>query len=80
MINLGDKAKHIYSGFTGTVVAKTEWINGCFRYTLQPHVDKDGKLPEPESFDEMELELIGVNKHKRQTKTGGPRPTLKYDR
>ena len=77
MIKLGDKVSHIYSGFTGRVVAKTEWINGCFRFTVQPKATKDGVLPEANSFDEMELKLIETNKHKRQTETGGPRPTLK---
>ena len=74
-VQLGDKAKDTVSGFTGVCVARTEWLNGCWRMTLQPQaLDKDGKPCEAQTFDDFQLE---VTKPKVQLvgskKTGGPR-------
>ena len=54
-IALGDTVKDSVSGFVGVAVAKTEWLNGCTRWTVQPPVDKEGKLPETATFDEPQL-------------------------
>lgn len=77
MINLGDKAKDTVSGFVGIVVAKTEWLNGCYRITLQPTVAKDGKLPDACTFD-MEQLIVIKNKASKipQKETGGDRPDV----
>lgn len=74
-VNLGDKARDTVSGFSGVCVARTEWLNGCWRMTLQPQgLDKDGKPQEAQTFDDFQLEVI---EHKRQQvgskETGGPR-------
>lgn len=77
---LGDEAQDTITGFKGTVVAITEWIHGCQRITLQPKVNKDGEIPEQGSFDAPAIKVTKKKKVKRETKTGGPRPTLKrYD-
>lgn len=62
MVNLGDEARDKISGFIGVVVAKHIYLQGCVRVSLQPPVDKDGKLPEIQSFDEPLLEVINVEK------------------
>ena len=36
MKNLGDEVKDTITGFKGIVVARTEWLNGCARVTVQP--------------------------------------------
>lgn len=59
MINLGQKAKDKVTGFEGTVVGRTEWLNGCYRFTLQPPIDKDGKHCSAETIDEPQLEVVG---------------------
>jgi hypothetical protein len=74
-VQLGDKARDTVSGFSGVCVARTEWLNGCWRMTLQPQaLDKDGKPREPQTFDDFQLE---VTKPKLQPvgskETGGPR-------
>jgi hypothetical protein len=73
MVQLGDKAKDKITGFTGTVVAITRWINNCERATLQPPIDKDGKLLQCETFDVPSLEVIEAAKPAPLVKTGGPR-------
>lgn len=72
-INLGDRVKDKVSGFEGTVVARTEWLNGCWRMVVAPRVDKDGKMGDTHSFDEPQLELV-IEKAAKQgsKKTGGP--------
>ena len=47
MINLGDTVKDKISGFTGVVVARTEWLYGCIRLAVQSQkTTKNGSLLE----------------------------------
>ena len=79
-IGLGDKARDIISGFSGIVIARTSWLYGCDRITIQSDkLDKDGKPGESYSFDEQQVELIRANavKHPEpgavEARPGGPR-------
>ena len=80
-ITLGDKVKDPITGVIGIAVARTEWLHGCARITVQPKgTNKDGKLIGSPSFDEPQLEVVSPKKVKRGRKdTGGPRvePQLK---
>ena len=41
---LGDLVKDKVTGFTGIVICRAVWLNGCARLTVQPQkVGKDGK-------------------------------------
>lgn len=82
-INVGDSAKDTITGFTGVVVARTEWLNGCARLTIQPsQLDKDGKPIDTFTFDEMQLEFVSARLVEGPLRadrepfraTGGPRP------
>jgi len=64
IIELGDKVKCIYTGFTGVTVAKIEFINGCVQFSVQPKVDKDGKYPEEMNIDNSSLIIIKKTKLK----------------
>jgi hypothetical protein len=57
MLKLGDKVKDRITGFTGIVVARTDWLYGCVRFVVQPQTMHDGKPVEPLSFDEDSLEM-----------------------
>ncbi len=71
-INLGDKVKDKVTGFTGIAIGRTTWLHGCDRYVVQPIVGKDGKLPENQVFDELQLEVVSKKKGKRsENQTGG---------
>lgn len=75
--DLGDLVKDSVTGYRGIVVARTEWLNGCYRLTMQSDtLDKDGKPQPTETFDEPQLILIekGVV-HCGSRDTGGPKPT-----
>ncbi len=58
MVNLGDKVKDTVSGFTGIAVSKHCYLNGCYRFTIQPVIEKNKKLPESETFDEPQLKVL----------------------
>lgn len=73
MIEMGMKVKDAVTGFTGIVVATHNYLNGCMRVTVQPPVDKDGKLPDPATFDEPQLKQVGKKQlPSGSKKTGGP--------
>jgi hypothetical protein len=72
-IELGDIARDTITGFTGVVIAKTDWLHSCCRITLQPKELKDGKPVEAQNFDEPQLELIDLSGRRKTTPTnGGP--------
>ena len=43
-IHLGDRVKDKLTGFSGVVVAITEWLNGCTRMAVQPEKLVEGKV------------------------------------
>ena len=55
MVTLGEQVQDTVTGFKGTALAYTQHITGCRRIQVQPKVDKEGKLPDPEWFDEALL-------------------------
>lgn len=74
-VQLGDEARDKVTGFTGVCVARTEWLNGCWRMTLQPRaLNKDGKPVDADTFDEFQLEVVKPAALSVGSKeTGGPR-------
>jgi hypothetical protein len=75
-LKLGLKARDRITGFTGTLTSRTEFLNGCVRYTITPPLDKDGKFVDDRWFDEQQIELLEVveeatEKVERRA-TGGP--------
>lgn len=79
MIELGDKVKDPVTGFVGIAVAKTTWLHGCNRISVQPQdLNKDGAPRDAQVFDEMQLTIIkkavikSTNAYSAP-KTGGPR-------
>lgn len=73
-IELGAVARDSITGFTGVVVAITEWLNGCVRVSIQPKELKDGKPIEVVSFDVEQVELMSPASDRVVRKTGGPHP------
>lgn len=73
-IELGDTAKDTLTGYTGVVVARTKWLHGCERLTLQSQKMKEGKPVDPVTFDEPQLVLVKSSVAKGSSETGGPRP------
>lgn len=75
MIKLGDKVRDTVTGFSGIVIATTDWLHGCRRCLVQPDKLKDGKIIDSVYFDEPQLDIVASAKAKRgSTDTGGPMP------
>jgi hypothetical protein len=74
MIDLGDVARDLITGFEGVVIAKCNWLHGCTRYTLQPRDLKDGMPVQSSTFDEPQLTLVQKGAVPSTSETGGPRP------
>ncbi|KKL85430.1 hypothetical protein LCGC14_1954830 [marine sediment metagenome] len=70
-IKLGDKVKDKITGFTGTVVAKTEFLNGCIQYNVMPKGEKSNKMPEDMSIDAQSLEVVKAKKQIKKESNGG---------
>ena len=74
MIKIGDVARDTITSFEGFVIARTDWLNGCSRFLLQPRGLREGKIIEAEWFDDTQLEIVESKDLKRDVSTGGPRP------
>jgi len=70
---LGDYVMDTVSGFKGVATSLHSYIDGCDRMTVQPLVDKEGKLPGNECFDLPRLKTIEKELHAiGDTTVGGP--------
>lgn len=58
-IELGDRVRDVYTGFEGTAIARTDWLYGCTRITVEPvKLSKDGVVRETVCFDEQRLQIV----------------------
>lgn len=72
-MKLGDIVRDTLTGFTGVIVIRSEYLNGCYRMGVQPSkLDKDGKVPESIYFDVEQLELVKAKAHAPSSRSGGP--------
>ncbi len=61
MIELKDKVEDMITGFSGTAIAKSIYLNGCVQYLVQPKgLKDDGGKKESEWFDEGQLCITEV--------------------
>lgn len=75
LIELGSQVESNITGFKGIVTARSENLNGCCRYWVQPRVDKEGKTPEGCWYDEGELVVKAAPKLKPKNQTRGGFPS-----
>jgi hypothetical protein len=76
-ILLGDEIKDKITGFRGIAVARYSYLQGCDRICIQPKVDKAGRLPKAETFDEPLLLIIKkFSAKKEKGNRGGPMPYI----
>jgi len=76
MIELGREVQDRITGFRGIAIGRTTYLQGCSRILVQPKVGKEGTIPEPASFDEPDLVVVGdgILPKPEPKKNGGPRP------
>jgi hypothetical protein len=74
-VTLGDEVRDMVTGYKGIAVGLFEYLHGCTRVCVQARMGKDGKTPDPLTFDEPQLEVLTQRKVKVGEKdTGGPAP------
>ena len=73
---LGSRVKDIITGFEGIVVARSQWLNNCSTYGVQPEELKNGIPQEKQWFDEPQLELVKTKVFKANATTGGPQRSV----
>jgi hypothetical protein len=71
---LGDELKDTITGFTGIVMARTDYLTGCQHYGLIPRkLDKDGNPQDYQWIDESRLVSTGKGlKDYKAPDTSGP--------
>jgi hypothetical protein len=72
---LGDQVKDRVTGFKGVIMARTQWMNLCIRYSVQARDLQDGKPVPDQWFDENDIELVRGSKNlapEVARATGGP--------
>lgn len=72
-IKLGQKVRDIISGNEGMVVARTEWLHGCVRITVQPEGSKDGCPYDHFTVDEPQLTVVNAKAAPKVAPSHGPR-------
>ena len=72
--NLGDEVRDLVTGYSGIIIARSEYLNGCIRYGVQrTKLTKESKPQDSEWFDEKQIEVIKAKKVDVEIKrTGGP--------
>lgn len=73
-VKLGQKVRDTISGVEGVAVARTEWLYGCVRVTIQPEGSKDGKPYDYFNADEPQLVAARAPEKANPQKGHGPRP------
>jgi len=73
MIKLGNKVKCKVTGFTGIVIAKCEFLNGCVQLGVKPRM-KAGEtvLPDAIYIDIDQLDVVGAGVEIKKKPVGGP--------
>ena len=75
MIELGNKARDIITGFSGIVTGKATYLSGCDQVCLAPESKQDGSYHDSQWFDEGRIRLVskGISAESvRAGKPGGP--------
>ena len=71
-IKLGDEVRDRITGFEGMAVQRSEYLNGCVQFEVQPKADEKGELPDSAFVDEQQLEIIKENgEEEEEEKAGG---------
>jgi hypothetical protein len=78
--DLGDRVKDRVTELEGIITTRTEHLNGCKQYGINPPVDKDGKMREGYNIDGEQLDLVDEGLNKRpivKKRTGGAMTPIK---
>lgn len=73
---LGQRVRDTVSGFEGTVVSKTTFLNGCVYFSVVPEMsdltEKTGRVPEGSFLSHNRLAAVAPAPAETKRSTGGP--------
>lgn len=79
MVKVGDVVRDRFSGVEGVAIARTEWLYGCVRITIQPRGEKDGRPVDMFVINEPQCDVLApsnISEESRESAgTHGDRPT-----
>ena len=70
--DLGTEVEDIFTGFTGIIVCRCQWVHNCNTYGVKSRVLKDGVPQDNQFFDEPQLKVVKEKVVKEEQDTGGP--------
>lgn len=71
--NLGDIVQDVVTNFQGVVVYRSQWLNNCNTYGVQPIKLKNGTPQSNIPFDEPQLRFVKKIEYDfEEEKSGGP--------
>jgi hypothetical protein len=70
-IELGAEVESNITGYKGVAISRSEHLNGCNRYYVQPKVETDGKYPDGCWLDENELVVTKPPKLEKKSPNKG---------
>lgn len=72
-IHFRDEVEDTITGFKGTVIARSDWINGCTQFAVKPRVNKEGVELDAQWVDWQQLKVTKAFKPKKPVRAvGGP--------
>jgi len=72
-VPIGARVRDRITGVEGVVVARTEYLRGCNRYSVQQAAGKNGEVPAWHMCEEDDCEVLQTPLEKRQPPAGnGP--------
>ncbi len=73
-IHLRDEVEDTITGFKGTVIARSDWLNGCTQFAVKPRVNKAGEEMDAQWIDWQQLKVTKAftPKKKPVRAVGGP--------
>jgi len=72
VFELGDRVKDVISGFTGIINSRSQWLYNCNTYGVKSETLHEGKIVDPQYFDEPQLELVDELVFENKRDTEGP--------
>lgn len=69
---LGKKVRDKITGFEGIAVGRCVYLFGCDQIGIAPPVDKEGKRPDTQWFDDGRIEVIGEGVAPESVQTAKP--------
>ena len=70
-IELGSRVRDTITGFTGIVIARSDFLSGCNQVCVQPSCEKENELNKPEWLDIERIEKVSESEVEYRSRLSG---------